>query len=141
MHKLTSLALVGALIFAPPAFAQDDTVTVDIAGVTADLAASLGLDVDDLPSSVELSAEAAAEACGVDVSALGDTCVAVMATDALGAAIEDQDDDDSNGNGPNENSAREFAPGQQDGPARDSAPGHQDGDAKDSAPGQMKKDN
>lgn len=134
MLKLTSLALAGAIMFAPAAFAQEDTVTVDIAGVTADLAASLGFDVDDLPSSVEVSAEAAAEACGVDVSALGDTCVAVTATDALGAAIEDQDD-----NGPNENSAREFAPGQQDGPARDSAPGHQDGDAKDSAPGQMKK--
>jgi hypothetical protein len=134
MRKLTSLALAGALAFAAPAFAQDDTITVDIAGVTADLAAALGLDVDDLPSSVQLSAEAAAEACGVDVSALGDTCVAVVATDALGAAVEDQDE-----TGPNENSAREFAPGQQDGPARDFAPGHQDGPAKDSAPGQVKK--
>lgn len=134
MLKFTSLALAGALVFAAPVFAQEDTVTVDIAGVTADLAAALGLDVDDLPSSVELSAEAAAEACGVDVSALGDTCVAVSATDALSAAIADDDD-----GGPSENSAREFAPGQQDGPARDSAPGHQDGDAKDSAPGQLKK--
>ena len=134
MHKLTSLALVGALVLAAPAFAQDGTVTVDIAGITADLAADLGLNIDDLPSSVELSAEAAAEACGVDLNALGDTCVAVTATDALSAAIEDDDE-----GGPSENSAREFAPGQQDGPARDSAPGHQDGHAKDSAPGQLKK--
>lgn len=134
MHKLTCLALAGTLVFATPAFAQDDTVTVDIAGVTADLAAALGIDVDDLPSSVELSAEAAAEACGVDVNALGETCVAVTATDALGAAIEEEDE-----GGPNQNSARQFAPGQQDGPARDFAPGHQDGPAKDSAPGQLKK--
>ncbi len=134
MYKLASLALVGALAFAGPASAQDDTVMVDIAGITADLAADLGLDIDDLPSSVELSAEAAAEACGVDVNALGDTCVAITATDALSAAIEDDEE-----GGPSENSAREFAPGQQDGPARDAAPGHQDGPAKDSAPGQVKK--
>jgi hypothetical protein len=135
MHKITSLALAGVFALAAPALAQEDTVTVDIAGITADLAADLGLDVDDLPTSVELSAEAAAEACGVDVAALGDTCVAVTTTDAISAAIED----DEEGAGPSENSAREFAPGQQDGPARDSAPGHQDGDAKDSAPGQQKK--
>lgn len=134
MYKLASLALVGALAFAGPASAQDVTVMVDIAGITADLAADLGLDIDDLPSSVELSAEAAAEACGVDVNALGDTCVAITATDALSAAIEDDEE-----GGPSENSAREFAPGQQDGPARDAAPGHQDGPAKDSAPGQVKK--
>lgn len=134
MYKLASLALAGALVFTTPAFAQDDTITVDIAGITADLAAALGIDVDDLPSSVELSADAAAEACGVDVSSLGDTCVAVTATAALSAAIEDQDE-----GGPSENSAREFAPGQQDGPARDFAPGQQDGHAKDSAPGQLKK--
>jgi hypothetical protein len=96
----------------------------------------LGIDVDDLPTSVELSAEAAAEACGVDVSALGDICVAITSTDALAGAVDDGEEEEG---GPSENSAREFAPGQQDGPARDSAPGHQDGDAKDSAPGQMKK--
>lgn len=136
MYKLTSLALAGAFALATPAFAQDATVTVDIAGITADLAAELGIEVDNLPSSVQLSAEAAAEACGVDVSALGDTCVAVTSTAAVSAAVEDDLDEDG---GPNENSAREFAPGQQDGPARDFAPGHQDGDAKDSAPGQLKK--
>ncbi|HTO28597.1 MAG TPA: hypothetical protein VL017_08405, partial [Devosia sp.] len=67
-------------------------------------------------------------------NALGETCVAVTATDALGTAIEEEDE-----GGSNQNSARQFAPGQQDGPARDFAPGHQDGPAKDSAPGQLKK--
>lgn len=136
MYKLTSLALAGALVFAGPAFASGETVTVDIAGVTADLAAALGVDVDDLPSSVVLSAEDAAQACGVDLAALGDTCVAVTATAALGTAIEELDEVE-----PSANSAREFAPGQQDGHARDFAPGQQDGHAKDSAPGQVKKGN
>lgn len=136
MYKLASIMLAGILVFAGPVLAQDDTVTVDISGVTADLAAALDLDIDDLPASAVLSADAAAEACGVDISTLGDTCVAVTATAALSAAIDALDD-----GGPNENSAREFAPGQQEGPATDFAPGLQDGHAKDSAPGQLKKGN
>lgn len=49
--------------------------------------------------------------------------------------------DDGDGT-PNPNSAKEFAPGQLKGEgesAKDYAPGHQDGNAKDSAPGQQKK--
>lgn len=137
MRKLASLTFAAALTFSTAAFAQTDTVTVDLSGISDDLAAELGIDVDDLPSSIDLPADVAAEVCGADVASLGDTCVAIVSTGDLTTAIESEIDG-AEGNGA-ENSAREFAPGQQDGPARDAAPGQQDGPAKDFAPGQVKK--
>jgi hypothetical protein len=114
-------------------------VTVDISGISADVAAELGEDFDDLPGTIDLTAEAAADACGVDVADLGDSCTAINVTSELTDAVEASFEGDGNGEGA-DNSAREFAPGQQDGPARDFAPGQQDGPANESAPGQQKKD-
>jgi hypothetical protein len=68
----------------------------------------------------------------VEVETIADTCVASVSTEDLVAAINEETADSNN-------SAREFAPGQQEGPANEAAPGHQDGDAKDFAPGQVKK--
>ena len=130
MRKLSVLAFGVALTFSTAAFAQTQTVTVDLSAVSAELAAELG--IDDVPATIDLSADIAAQVCGIDVETIGDSCVASVSTADLAAAIESD-------LGDNDNSARQFAPGQQEGPAREAAPGQQDGDAKDSAPGQMKK--
>ena len=133
MNKLSALAFgAAALTLSTAALAQTQTVTVDLSGISQDLADELGIEVDDLPETIDLSAELAAAVCDVDLETIADTCVASVSTADLAAAIEsDLDSDD--------NSAREFAPGQQEGPAREAAPGQQDGDAKDFAPGQVKK--
>jgi hypothetical protein len=133
---------------ATPASAQDTAlVSVDLSSITADLAAELGVDTGEIPVSIDLPAALAAEICGVDAGSLtdGDSCVATTITDPLiidlgGDPDDDDDGGEGEGNGGN-NSAREFAPGQQDGHARDFAPGQQEGDARDHAPGQVKKDN
>jgi type IV secretory pathway TrbL component len=141
MRMLPALSLAAAMTFSTAAFAQPETVSVDLSGVSAELAAQLGIDADDLPSSINLSAAIAAEVCGVELETIGATCTAANLTADLTTAIEnelDNDDDADNGNSA-ENSAREFAPGQQEGSARDAAPGQQDGHAKDFAPGQVKK--
>jgi hypothetical protein len=134
MRKLPLITLAAALTISTAVFAQAETVTVDLSPISAELAAELGIDVDDFPSSIDLPAELAAEVCGVEVDTIADTCVASVSTDDLVTAINQETDDSNN------NSAREFAPGQQDGPANEAAPGHQDGDAKDFAPGQVKAD-
>ena len=137
-HVIFGAALSFGALTGGATFAQDaGLVTVDISGISADVAAQLGEDFDDLPGTIALSAEAAADACGVDVTDLGDSCTAINVTSELTAAVEDSFEDDGQGA---DNSAREFAPGQQDGPARDFAPGQQDGPANESAPGQQKKD-
>ena len=133
MNKLTALAFGAAVLtLSTAALAQTQTVTVDLSGISQDLAEELGIEIDDLPETIDLSADLAAAVCNVDIETIADACVASVSTADLTAAIEtDLDSDD--------NSAREFAPGQQEGPARDAAPGQQDGDAKDFAPGQVKK--
>lgn len=136
MRKITLAAFTSAILFSGMAVAQDATVSVDLSSISVDLANELNIDVDDVPETIELSADFAAAVCDVDVATIGDSCVAVLTTADLLAALEDDEDSQ----GPSANSAREFAPGQQDGPAKDSAPGQQDSAAKDSAPGQMKKD-
>ncbi|MBW4653394.1 MAG: hypothetical protein KME20_10235 [Kaiparowitsia implicata GSE-PSE-MK54-09C] len=132
MRKLPLVALAAALTISTAVFAQAETVAVDLSSISEELSAELGIDVDDLPSSIDLPAALAAEVCGVEVDTIADTCVASVSTDDLVAAINEMDDS-------NDNSAREFAPGQQEGPANEAAPGQQDGDAKDFAPGQVKK--
>lgn len=135
MRKLAVLSFATSLLLSGAALAQD-TVVVDLSGIRTHIAGDLGIDVDDVPSTISLSAEAAAEVCGIAVGDLSATCAAISGSTELTAAVEAELDGNGNGNG---NSAKEFAPGQQDGPAKDSAPGQQDGDARDSAPGQMKK--
>ena len=136
MRKLATLSLATSLLLSSAALAQD-TIVVDLTGISADIATELGLDADEVPGTVSVSADLAAEVCGIAVGDLGATCTATTISADLTAAIEaDIDDEDMTGS---ENSAREFAPGQQDGPAKDSAPGQQEGHAKDSAPGQLKK--
>lgn len=130
MRRVTTLTFAAALAFSTSAFAQGELITVDLSDISADLATELDVDVDDVPTSIELSADLAAEVCDVDVATITDSCVAVMSTADLIAAIEDGEN----------NSAREFAPGHQDGPAVEFAPGQQDGPAKDFAPGQVKED-
>ena len=132
MRKLPLVALAAALTISTAVFAQAETMTVDLSSISEELAAELGVDVDDLPSSIDLPAELAAEVCGVEGDTIADTCVASASTDDLVTAIHEEIDDSNN------NSAREFAPGQQEGPANEAAPGQQDGDAKDFAPGQVK---
>jgi hypothetical protein len=135
MRTISSLAFAAAMSTSSLAIAQDARVTVDLSGISAELATQLDIDLEAIPQTIEVSAELAAAVCGVEVTSLADSCVAIAVTTDLLAAIEGDDADD--GVGPN--SAREFAPGQQDGPARDFAPGQQGGDAKDHAPGQVKK--
>jgi hypothetical protein len=135
MRKIFLLAFAAAMSTSTLALAQDAPITVDLSGISAELASQLDIDIDDLPETVELSADVAAAVCGVEAVTLDDSCVAIAATTDLIAAIQSLDEVDS----VNANSAREFAPGQQDGPAKDFAPGQQDGDAKDYAPGQVKK--
>lgn len=138
MRKLAILSFATSLLLSGAALAQE-TIVVDLSGISADLAAELGVDADAVPGTVTVSAEVAADVCGIAVEDLSATCAALSASADLVAAIEaDLDGDDGNGNG-NGNSASQFAPGQQDGPAKDFAPGQQEGDAKDSAPGQLKK--
>jgi hypothetical protein len=132
MRKLPLVALAAALTISTAVFAQAETVAVDLSSISEELSAELGIDVDDLLSSIDLPAALAAEVCGVEVETIADTCVASVSTDDLVAAINEMDDS-------NDSSAREFAPGQQEGPANEAAPGQQDGDAKDFAPGQVKK--
>jgi hypothetical protein len=134
MHKLSAITLAATMALSTAAFGQAASVAVDLSGISADLAAELGIDADDLPTSIDLSAELAAEVCGVELGSIGDTCVATISNADLIIAIEDEI-----GEGEKGNSAREFAPGQQEGEAKDAAPGQQDGDAKDFAPGQVKK--
>jgi hypothetical protein len=143
MRSLFPLAVLASLLTVSVAQAQE-TVVVDLTQINAELAADLGIETTALPPSVVLTADAAAEACGVDIGTLGDTCLATTATDDIFAALDRDDGEgevpgDGEGGTPNANSAREFAPGQQDGPARDHAPGQQDGPARDHAPGQVKK--
>ena len=141
MFRIKPVIFGAALSFgalaAGAALAQDaGLVTVDISGISADVAAELGEDFDDLPGTIDLSAEAAADACGVDVADLDDSCTAINVTSELTDAVEASFEGDGAGA---DNSAREFAPGQQEGHARDFAPGQQDGPANESAPGQQKK--
>lgn len=145
MFKIKPVLFGAALSFslgalaAGATFARDASlVTVDISGISADVAAQLGDDFDDLPGIITLSADAAADACDVEVADLGDSCPAIHVTSDLTDAVEASFEGDGGGEGAN-NSAREYAPGHQDGPARDFAPGHQDGPANESAPGQQKK--
>ena len=135
MRKLTVLTFAAAMGFSTVAYAQPNRVNVDLSQISADLAAQYGIDLDDVPTTIDLPTKLAAEVCGIDAGSLGDSCEAVTLTDDLEEAIEDELDDNGR-----DNSARDLAPGQQDGPARDAAPGQQDGPAKDSAPGQQKKD-
>lgn len=135
MRKLSLLAFAAAMSTSTMAIAQEELISVDLSGISDALATELNIEIDDVPQTIDLSADVAAAVCGVEVATLEDSCVAITTTADLIAAIENDDDDGSI----NANSAREFAPGQQDGPAKDYAPGQQDGDAKDSAPGQMKK--
>lgn len=134
MHKLSAITLAATMALSTAAFGQATTVAVDLSGISADLAAELGIDADDLPTSIDLSAELAAEVCGVELGSIADTCVATISNADLIIVIEDEIDEGGKGN-----SAREFAPGQQGADAKDAAPGQQDGDAKDFAPGQVKK--
>ena len=94
------------MTFSTAAFAQTQTVTVDLSTISADLAAELGIDVDDVPATMDLSADIATQVCGIDVETVGDSCVASISTADLAAAIEGDLSD-------NDNSAREFAAGQQ----------------------------
>ena len=132
MRKLPLVALAVALAFSTAALAQADTVTVDLGSISEELAAELGIDVDDPPSSIDLPADFGGEGCGVGIDTNADTCLASVSTEALLSALSEGTDNT------NDNSAREFAPGQQDGPANEAAPGQQDGHAKDFAPGQVK---
>lgn len=163
MKKINSSLFALALAagsFSSAALAQDDaTVMVDVSTLSPEIAAELGIDAHTVPAFVDLSLDAALDACGLDADDFGDitSCEAFSITADLLAAVEaerDGDGDGDTGDGDvddgeggdedgsddaNPNSARDFAPGQQDGPANEFAPGHQDGPANESAPGQLKK--
>lgn len=130
MRRLTALAFAATLLTSTAALAQD-TIVVELSGVSAELAAQLNVDVADLPSTASLSSEFAAEVCGVAVADLQPTCVATTTSTELLTVVEAGI---SNGHG---NSASNPAPGQQEGAAQDAAPGQQDA-AQESAPGQVK---
>ena len=159
MNKISSSLLALALFAGPlagAASAQQSSITVNLANLAPDIAAQLGINANDVPTYVNLSFDAAVEACGLDSADFGDatSCDAFSITGDILAAVEaydDDGDDGTNGDGdgddgeganpnPNPNSARDFAPGQQDGPANEFAPGRQDGPANEFAPGQLKKD-
>jgi hypothetical protein len=137
MNYLKSTALIGAFAisaFAGAALAQEETsVTVDLSGLSKDFSGALSVGVGRVPDTVSVSADIAAAACGVDASSLssGSTCTAVTTTPELTVVVEDEIS-------ATDNSAREFAPGQQEGDAKASAPGQLEQPAMDSAPGHLK---
>jgi hypothetical protein len=115
MRELQAFIFVSALACAPATLAQEATITVNISAISADLATKLDVDESELPTTVSLSPAAAAIVCGVDVSTLVNTCVAVTTTVELTTQVQRE-----------LNSAAEFAPGQEEGDAKDFAPGQQD---------------
>ncbi|GLQ57276.1 hypothetical protein [Devosia nitrariae] len=135
MRKLQAIMAISALALTPAALAQEMTIIVDLSDISADLAAELEIELEEVPTTVNLSPDIAAVVCGVDAGSLADSCIAVTSSAELTALLEDELDGDED-----TNSAAAFAPGQQEGPARDFAPGQQDGPATDFAPGQVKKD-
>jgi hypothetical protein len=76
-----------------PAWAQDDTVTVDLRYVATDVAKATGANLAQLPSTIKLSRQEAAFVCGVDLTAItptqpgeGGRCAATRLSDPLLAA-------------------------------------------------------
>lgn len=130
MRRLIALAFAATLLTSTAALAQD-TIVVELSGISAELAAQLNVDVADMPSTASLSSEFAAAVCGVAVADLQPTCVATTISAELLTVLEAGI---GNGHG---NSASNLAPGQKEGAARDAAPGQQDGAAQESAPGQV----
>lgn len=134
MRKLQAIMAVSALACAPAALGQETTIIVDLSGISADLATELEIEVEDVPTTIDLSPDIAAIVCGLDAGSLTGGCTAITSSAELVVVLEDELDGDEDSN-----SAAAFAPGQQEGHARDFAPGQQDGPATDFAPGQVKK--
>jgi hypothetical protein len=148
-----SLAVFPLASIVLPAFAKDQTVTVNIGGDFAiALAAATGVAVEELPDTVVVPKGVANNVCGEKVEA-GETCDGVAEAELLADYLAGDDDDTSSSSvdpstssseEPNENSAKAFAPGQikgDDESAKIYAPGQtkEDGEsAKEEAPGQQK---
>ena len=146
-----SLAVFPLASIVLPAFAKDQTVTVNIGGDFATaLAAATGVAVEELPASVVVPKGVANNVCGEKVEA-GGSCDGVAEAELLADYLAGDDDDSSSSSvdpssseEPNENSAKAFAPGQlkgDDESAKEYAPGQtkEDGEsAKEESPGQQK---
>lgn len=136
---LSATLALGLLAGAAPAVAEDgDMITLTIAPqLRAEVASSLkGNNSADL-SSMEVPIAVAAEACGMtEEELLADadhSCPATSMPPSLSAFILAQFE-----TAVPANSARPYAPGQQDQPANEVAPGQTD-DPQANAPGQQKK--
>lgn len=79
---------------------QSDLVTVDIKNVANNIAQNLGVDVSQIPLTVQVPVGVAANVCGMDASALtaqargggggGGTCTATNTTSALDQTVQQQ---------------------------------------------------
>ncbi|HEY4201109.1 MAG TPA: hypothetical protein VGM83_11150 [Devosiaceae bacterium] len=91
IFNAAAILAISALAFpALPTAAQDaGTVTVNVAGVSAELSTQLNIDPTKVPPSVSLPVADAAEACGVDAATLkaGASCTATKASPSLADAM------------------------------------------------------
>jgi hypothetical protein len=87
MLRLCCLTLVG--LTSASAIAEEDMAYVDTSSIVREIAAAIGADYVGLPREVQLPAEHAAAACGLDTSKLTTRCRAVLATAELVEAMGD----------------------------------------------------
>lgn len=91
-------ALVLALALTIPAAAQQEgLVNVDISNIRADIAKDINVDVSQIPVTVQVPVDVAANVCGVDVSVLTSqvqqgnaNCTARSTSSALTNIVQDQ---------------------------------------------------
>ena len=80
MRTISLFAFAAAMSTSSLAIAQDAQVTVDLSGISAELATQLDIDLEDVPETIEVTAELAAAVCGVEDASLEESCVAIAAT-------------------------------------------------------------
>lgn len=94
---MAALAAATALCAAPFASAQSNTITVDMAGVSATVAKNISVDATKIPTTLQVPVGIAAAACGVDASTLTQkggtagaaaTCKATTTTPALDQLVQ-----------------------------------------------------
>jgi hypothetical protein len=100
--SVVSLALLlmlslGALAQQVDTTTQEGLVNVDISNVKADVAKNINVDVSQIPVTVQVPIDVAANVCGVAVDVLtsqvqqgGASCTAKSTSDALNSVVQDQ---------------------------------------------------
>jgi hypothetical protein len=98
MNTIRTLAASAAIVAfsAAGAMAQDGMVTVDLSGVSADIATELSIDAAQVPATVMLPAGIAARACATSASDSMSTCTATVVSPSLVEFVRGRD---TNGEG------------------------------------------